>query len=294
MSLNREMLQVARLAPQALGEATELVATFLNSLANDDGGYADRDGKSDLYYTSFAVAGLVALQQPLPTARLAGYLARAALSPDLDLVHQACLARCWSLLPPGDRPPIDTERMLAATAALRTPDGGFNSVPGTSYGDLYGAFLAMGLYEDLGAEVPRQDELLQFVLALRQPDGSYANSRELPIGLTTSSAAAASLLRHLGHPPDAALAHWLVARLHGEGGFVAGYDVPIPDLLSTATALHALTSLKVNLAPLREPCLDYIDTLWTARGGFYGSWEDDHLDSEYTYYGLLALGNLCV
>ena len=31
---------------------------------------------------------------------------------------------------------------------------------------------------------------------------------------------------------------------------------------------------------------------WTNAGGFYGSWADNTLDCEYTYYGLLALGHL--
>ena len=67
---------------------------------------------------------------------------------------------------------------------------------------------------------------------------------------------------------------------------------PMPDLLSTATALHALADLKADITPLKDRCLDYLDTLWTARGGFHGSWEDDALDCEYTYYGLLSLGHL--
>ena len=41
---------------------------------------------------------------------------------------------------------------------------------------------------------------------------------------------------------------------------------------------------------VREKCLDFIDTLWSAEGGFHGHWADDHLDAEYTFYGLLALG----
>jgi len=45
---------------------------------------------------------------------------------------------------------------------------------------------------------------------------------------------------------------------------------------------------------IREPCLDFIDSLWVNRGGFYGTWDDDALDTEYTYYGLLALGHLAV
>ena len=68
---------------------------------------------------------------------------------------------------------------------------------------------------------------------------------------------------------------------------------PLPDLLSTATTLHALATMEVDLpASLRERCLDFVDTLWSAQGGFHGHWADDHLDAEYTFYGLLALGHL--
>ena len=83
-------------------------------------------------------------------------------------------------------------------------------------------------------------------------------------------------------------------RCHSSGGFLATPVAPIPDLLSTATGLHALAALHVPLTGIYEPCLDFVDSLWTNRGGFYGSWVDDVLDCEYTYYGLLALGHLTV
>jgi hypothetical protein len=69
-------------------------------------------------------------------------------------------------------------------------------------------------------------------------------------------------------------------------------EAPLPDLLSTATALHALAGLHADIANVREPCLDFLDTLWSSRGGFLGHWADDAVDCEYTYYGLLALGHL--
>jgi prenyltransferase beta subunit len=70
---------------------------------------------------------------------------------------------------------------------------------------------------------------------------------------------------------------------------------PLPDLLSTATALHALAALDRRIpSALHERCMDFIDTLWTAEGGFHGHWADDHIDAEYTYYGLLALGHLAL
>ena len=42
MSLRLEMLQVARLAPQILGDASELVQNFLANQQNTDGGFKDR------------------------------------------------------------------------------------------------------------------------------------------------------------------------------------------------------------------------------------------------------------
>ena len=52
-------MQVARLAPKVLGdEATQLVIRFLKSQQNDDGGFKDRTGQSDLYYTVFGLAKL--------------------------------------------------------------------------------------------------------------------------------------------------------------------------------------------------------------------------------------------
>jgi hypothetical protein len=85
---------------------------------------------------------------------------------------------------------------------------------------------------------------------------------------------------------------WLLDRCYAGGGFFASRATPVPDLLSTATALHALTALQVPIAGVREPCLDFVDSLWTNRGGFYGTWADDAADCEYTYYALLALGHL--
>jgi len=84
-----------------------------------------------------------------------------------------------------------------------------------------------------------------------------------------------------------------MAQQHPNCGFLAVPGAPLPDLLSTATALHALACLERRIpSTVHERCLDFIDTLWSADGGFHGHWADDHLDAEYTYYGLLALGHL--
>jgi hypothetical protein len=53
-----------------------------------------------------------------------------------------------------------------------------------------------------------------------------------------------------------------------------------------------VAGLQIPFDPIKEPCLDFLDSLWTNEGGFHGHWGDDHLDVEYTSYALLALGHL--
>jgi hypothetical protein len=87
--------------------------------------------------------------------------------------------------------------------------------------------------------------------------------------------------------------NWLLARVHPQGGFLAVPGAPLPDLLCTATTLHALAAMDRRLpSAVHERCMDFLDSLWSAQGGFHGHWADDHLDAEYTFYGLLALGHL--
>lgn len=270
------MLQVARLAPGALTEAAPRVAEFLRSQFNTDGGARDRSGASDLYYTVFALEGLIALREEPPLGRVRPYLERFGDGDGLDLVHLCCLARCWAAFPRGT---FGRARALARRIASH------------EVGSIYQAFLSLGAFEDLGAELPGPERLARFVASLELEDGSFANEAGVRAGATTTTAAAVTLLRQLGAPSASRAGEWLLARAHPKGGFAATAGAPIPDLLSTATALHALAGLKVPVAPLKEAALDFLDTLWTGKG-FCGNWTDDVPDGEYTYYALLSLGHL--
>jgi len=286
------MLQVARLAPNVLGEAADLVRQFLHAHRNPDGGFNDRAGHSDLYYTVFGVEGLVALRDPAPAESLRSYLQTFGDGADLDFVHVACLARGWANLPKDQLDDATRNAILARVESHRAADGGYEATQNAKHGTLYGAFLAWGAYQDLGREMPNAEALTKTIHALRAADGGYANQRDLPMGLTPSTAAAATLLRQLNEPIPAGLPEWLLARCRPEGGFFATPMAPLPDLLSTATALHALAGMHADFSKVKEPCLDFIDTLWSSSGAFYGTWEDDTLDCEYTFYAMLALGHL--
>jgi prenyltransferase beta subunit len=285
------MLQIARLSPKLLGDSRDLVESFVRTQINPDGAFCNRAGESDLYYTVFGLDCLVALQAEPPLDDAARYLRTFGDGGGLDFVHLACLARCWGSVT-RDLSIVPAESILARIESFRTADGGYNQSPHAHHGSAYGGYLALGAYQDLGASVPEPERLLASLQILRAKDGGFANIPGAPAGVTTATAAAAMLMRQLHADAEAGLAVWLQARCLPAGGFFAVPDAPVPDLLSTAAALHALAGLHVPLNGLREPCLDFIDSLWTNRGGFYGHWSDDAIDTEYTYYGLLSLGHL--
>lgn len=285
------MLQVARLAPKLLLEAGPRVVEFLTRQFNADGGAKGRSGQSDLYYTVFALEGLIAMQAPLPTEALQAYLRTFADGPDLDLVHLTCLARCWAALPSGSLDAETAQSLLQRIEAHRSRDGGYHPSPGAPTGTVYHAFLAFGAYQDLNGQPPQRDRLCQSLSTLRTDDGAFANDMAVKIGTTPATAAAVTLMRHLDIDVPAEVGLWLLAQCTPDGGFLASPQAPMPDLLSTATALHALGGLDVSTHPVKEACLDFIDSLWTGRA-FCGHWADDVTDSEYTYYALLALGHL--
>lgn len=285
------MLQVARLAPTMLEAASARVVDFLQAQYHDDGGVTDRSGTSDLYYTIFGLEGLLALRAPLPTGKTRAYLLGFGDGTTLDFVHAACLARCWACLA-GDRMDTgDAEALAAHIEGCRSADGGYAANPGADRGSVYHCFLALGAYQDLGLTLPEPSGLAACIAGLRTGDGAYANEVGLPFGTTPTTAAAVTLLRQLGEPIPPEAGAWLLERAHPAGGFVATRGIDLPDLLSTATALHALAGMHVSFDHIKEPCLDFIDSLWTGKA-FCGSWADDAEDCEYTYYALLALGHL--
>ncbi|MDB6068976.1 MAG: hypothetical protein JWL81_147 [Verrucomicrobiales bacterium] len=290
------MLQVARLAPDMLGDAVGLVEGFLRSRMTPDGAFGDREGRSDLYYTVFGIEGLLALRKEPDWERLVGWLRGFGTGAGLDFVHLCCLARCWNAVPSiWGRPGGEiVEGILGGVEQWRSGDGGFNQRKGASACSAYGNLLGWAAHYDLGVELPDAMALTGCLEALRTPDGGYANEPGIPVGTTPAVAAAVALHRHLRRTPDEAAGRWLLAQIHPEGGFKAMPGAPMPDLLSTAVALHALDGMQVSFAAHKESLLDFVDTLWSAEGGFHGHWADDALDVEYTYYGLLALGHLAL
>lgn len=292
MTLRQEMLWAATSARKLLRDSTDIVIEFVRSRMAPDGGFRGRTGQSDLYYTVFALDCLLALDAQIPTEHIERHLRSFGGGESLDLIHTACLARCWAALAGVELDETVRLSMLDKLEQYRCEGGGYSHTADRAQGTAYGSFLAVGAYQDLKAEPPSPAGLLNCLEGLRASDGGYANAPGAAVSSTTSTAAAATLLKSLGQHVDDAVAQCLLSRSCAAGGFLATPNAPMPDLLSTATALHALASMGISLDAQREPCLDLIDSLWSSKGGFFGSWADETIDCEYTFYGLLALGHL--
>ncbi len=289
------MLQVARVAPKILGESADLVRGFLLRQLTEDGGGRDRAGNPDLYYTVFVLGGLQALQMELPAQKVDAYLRSFGDGTGLDFVHLGALARCWAAIGCERMPAGWRDALLARIEESRSSDGGYGPEPGSAHGNAYACFVALGAYQDLERGLPDARRMVQCLKLLETEDGAWANARGLRTGSTNATAAAVTLLHQLGMPLHSIVSDWLLTQAHPAGGFLAMPMAPLPDLLSTATTLHALACLERPLPEsARERCLDFLDSLWNGEGGFHGHWADDDLDAEYTFYGLLALGHLAL
>jgi prenyltransferase beta subunit len=291
-SLSQQMRAVARRARILLHDATDLVEDFLHGQLAPEGGFRNRSGRPDLYYTTFGLEAMRALDLKLPAGSLRPYLQSFAGGEDLDLVHASCLARGWASLGLSGLSDEHRRQLIARVLQHRSSDGGFSAETGRKRGSVYAAFLAVGSCQDLQTTLPQPNAVVATLRTLRLNDGSSANEPGIPVGTTPVTAAAVVLAAALDQPADPDALRWLLGRRHPAGGFLAHPMAPAPDLLSTATALHALSTAGTDLSDIRESCIDFIDRLWSSRGCFRGSEDDDVLDCEYCWYGLLALGHL--
>lgn len=303
LTISQEMLGVARRAAESWPHAPS-IRPFIDSLWDVRGGFRGRGAAGDLYYTVFAILTLKALGSPLPQQPLRDFLWAQAARPALDFIELCCLGRCFAFL---DSPEATAALIWPKLEQFRCPDGGYNPTPNSAYGSAYGCFLALGAHQDIASvgatggstdspvPAPTTDNLASLahcLQGLQTPDGGYSNERDPLIASTPATAAAAIVLRHLGQPLPSEAAQWLLQRHSDDGGFCAFAQIPVSDLLSTAVALHALAGQSMPLDHPAPRCLDFVQGLYHASGAFRGNEFDDCLDSEYTFYGLLALGHL--
>lgn len=257
-----------------------MIVGFLLSQRTERGAYVNKQGEEDLYYTTFGWLLESALGLRQDAEAMERYLAEVDLE-SLDLVHYAAAVRC-RLLQRGAKGRLS----LLWQALQRTPTReleSFRSVPNNDREAPYTQFIWMSLCEDT-----RNDYQPAALDAYRTSDGGYANVKGGK-EMATNATAAALMVVGQSEGYDAARVSPLLEAQEPSGGFRATSVAPIPDLLSTATALFVLNCYGVRP---RYEAADFVEAHWLESGGFAATLLDEKSDVEYLFYGLLALGTL--
>lgn len=282
---------------------------FLLSRQLPSGGFSGRDVdlsgqplfedgvQADLYYTSFALRGLVGLGQlNAETAKhVAGWLGRQAgrCHTVIDLVSWLSSALAIQMASGIDllaQAPDDwSVRLAQRLESFRTADGGYTKSAAGAQGSTYHSFLVALCYELIGQTLPEPKRLIEFVLNRQRDDGGFVEMAAMRRSGTNPTAAAVALLSMLGGLDADTMARtvpFLIEVRGDDGGFQANTRVPFSDTLSTFTGY--LTSLELGQAELLPaPRLQrFLNALEQPEGGYLAAGWDRLADVEYTFYAL--------
>lgn len=273
-----------------------------------DGGFAGREGGSDLYYNAFALRGLALLgEEDAAMARLAAEYLREQLHKSvtvidlISLVFAANLLEAWTGITTFDHAASTwPEQVAGSLEQLRRPDGGYAKTTEGHASSTYQTFLIALVYQILELPLPEPDLATKFILGQQREDGGFVEIGVMRRSGTNPTAAAVGALRVLGTEVgqdlfSAELKQRVSDFLMGvweDGGFRANTQIPIADLLSTYTGLQTLCDLgcwdQVDL----ELAERFVRSLQHAEGGFHAALWDEAVDVEYSFYGIASLGLL--
>jgi hypothetical protein len=249
-------------------QTIDKIKAFTKQQQTDMGGFADRAGKCDLYYSLFGyfIAEALDMQEVIPS--LKNYVKNVVQSCDLQGVHLHTAAILYAKL-------FDTQT-FPKVLRLKVHRDLLHS---ENKHDAYSGFMSM----------------LTFYY-LKDYYGLYKVQRRLKsIGTHTktpcSVTAALMVLQECFGKPVQSLEKQLHSFLLKDGCFKAITGAPSGDLLSTGVALYALHFADSDIRIIAPDCLGYVDSLFSG-GGFCATVYDVQPDVEYTFYGLMALGAL--
>lgn len=283
-------------------QVREKHADYLKSAQRDDGGFAGREGDSDLYYTGFALRGLAVLGELYgPVAERSADFLRGRLTGRESIVDFLSLIYGAALLENAAGIDIFSDlqsdwrsSVVSAMEELRRDDGGYAKGPEGRASSTYHTFLVILCLQLMDAPINDPGRVVQFLKSQAAEDGGFREIRAGKRAGTNPTAAAIGSLRILDALDEETCEDtidFLCEMQNDEGGLRANTRIPIADLLSTFTGALTLADLgaldEVDIPAMQQ----FVDSLQLEEGGFHAAaWDLAH-DVEYTFYGL---GNLAL
>jgi geranylgeranyl transferase type-2 subunit beta len=276
---------------------------FLKAAQQPDGGFAGREGESDVYYTSFALRGLAILGELYGDVaqRAADFLRtrrarRESLIDRMSLVFGAAQLDAAAGIDVLAESGQQWKSSLAGDLnALRCADGGFAKGPGGIASSTYHTFLALLCLQLIEHPITDPEHVVQFIQSQQSAHGGFLEIRVGKRAGTNPTAAAIGVLRMLDALDPAvaeSTATFLGDMQDDDGGLLANPRIPLADLLSTFTGCLTLTDLDRIDVLDTAAALKFVQSLDQPAGGFLAAVWDEMRDVEYTFYGLGALALL--
>jgi hypothetical protein len=235
------------------------IKSYIKGQQTITGGFADRGGKSSLYYSLFGCYIAEALEIDEIKPALRGYLNSAINTEELCGIDIKCALILYIKLFGHKKIPPSLLK---------------NDKIAAQYSD----FINLLTYY-------YSEDFISLYL-IRQKMKNAKPNAEMPC-----SVLAASLILQHGSNTWAANSWQWMSNCYKNGGFSAFSKTAHGDLLSTGVALYALRFSDSDLSIIKPDCLTFIDSLYS-EGGFCATSFDVVPDVEYTFYGLLGLGSL--
>jgi prenyltransferase beta subunit len=318
--LSEEMIKALKRSREKLSnEALDIIREFLKSSQHPDGGFTDRAGNQDPYYSVFGYFLAFAFDLEIQSETQKQFIESWKDNHTIDLIHAVSLMQCAILIEAHDiknknkklskifstsdliaslikaklvkRVKAQHTDLLDIIERYRSNDGSFNHLKEKmAIGNIYATFLVWSLYQDLEINKRKNSDIFSCLSNLQLSDGSFVNVRSSSEGITSATSAGLIMQMAKGDSPISSSVSWLKNRFNSYGGCTLGENIPIADVLSTATALLALKIAGEPILDIASKTSDFINLHWDESGGFFGSIADMKADCEYSYYALLALG----
>ena len=280
-TLNRGKKQVGK-------EALCHIVRFVESQKTDEEAFVNKNNATDLYYTMFGWLLACVLDIRLDSKKTILFLEQQNIA-NMDLIHYAAFVRCKVLqkLLAGNKIKLLLDRLTSTTPIKSLHE--FKGFPHNDAESPYSQFIWLSLKEDINQNIAHKEEIKANLLKYKVPEGGYSNIAESKQAATNATVAALAIYGQLDGYKENEDTRFLQQQQQDSGGFAAVTNSPVPDLLSTATALFMLRCY--NMTPKVSP-RDFIEAHWLDSGGFSATLLEETSDVEYTFYGLLALGSL--
>ena len=249
-------------------ETVEELKSYVAGKVHPSGGFTDRAGQPDLYYTLFGTFVAEALELCEINFHTRQYVENEISNKEPEGIHRYCASILASKL--------NMEEKLRKNLRLKLRESMSQQPSRQPAYDAFVTLLACYYSGDYRG-------ILRIKHHLQKVAGNEA--KPSPV------IAALIVLQHMFNRDTDELKQKVQGYYDGKGGFKALMTAPVADLLSTAVVLYASRFVDHDLRLIRPDCLSYIDSLY-GEGGFAANALDPDTDIEYTFYGLLALGSL--